>query len=81
MAVANAKFAKGLVDLNEIITDSIDILYEWNEGSLETWEAVGKIQKALEDAFGVKVSADYIKKNLNEIKQLAFGDVSALEEL
>lgn len=81
MAVANAKFAKGLVALNEVMTDSVDILDEWNERSLETWEAVGKIQEALEDTFGVKVSADYVKEHLNEIKQLATGDVSALEEL
>ena len=66
MAVANAKFAKGLVALNEVMTDSVDILDEWNEGSLDTWEAVGKIQEALEDTFGVKVSADFIKENLKK---------------
>ena len=81
MAVANAKFAKGVVQLNDVMKDSTAILSEWNEGSLETWEAVAKVQEALENAFGVKVSADFVKNNLKEIQELANGDVSSLEQL
>ena len=81
MAVANAKFAVGVRQLNEAVTESIDVLAEWDEGCLATWEAVGKVQKALEKTFGVKVSANYVKENFAEIQKLAEGDTSALEEL
>ena len=81
MAVANAKFAQGVVQLNDVMKDSIDVLLDWNELSLDTWEAVGKVQEALENAFGVNVSAEFIHNNLEKIQQLANGDVSSLEEL
>lgn len=81
MAVANAKFAKGVVYLNEVMEDSIDVLMEWNEESLDTWEAVAKVQDALEDVFGIKVSADYVEEHLEDIQKLAKGDVSELERL
>ena len=81
MAVANAKFAKGVVSLNKALKDNLDILQEWNEESLDTWEAVAQVQTALEEAFGVKVSADYIKNNLKDIQALADGDTSSLENL
>lgn len=81
MAVANAKFAKGVVSLTEVLNDSAGALTEWNEASLDTWEAVGKVQEALKGVFGVNVSADFVEKNLSKIKQLAAGNVSVLEEL
>lgn len=81
MAVANAKFAKGVVSLNKALKDNLDILQKWNEESLDTWEAVAQVQTALEEAFGVKVSADYVKDNLEDIKKLADGDTSSLEAL
>lgn len=81
LAVANAKFAKGVEQLNEVLFDNIEILKEWNEGSLETWEAVSKVQDALENVFGVRVSADYVKKNLADLQRLANGNVESLEEL
>jgi hypothetical protein len=72
---------KGVQALNEAYYENLEVLNEWNEGSLDTWEAVAKVQSALEEAFGLKVSADFVKKNLKEIGELASGDVTNLEEL
>ena len=81
MAVANANFAKGVQSLNKVLGESSEILYEWNEGALETWESVAKVQEALEQAFGVKVSAEFVKNNLAEIQALAQGSTDNLEAL
>lgn len=80
-AVANTKFIKGVDALNEVLEDTLDVLRDWNEASLDTWEAADKIQTALEDVFGLRVSADFIKNNLEDIQALADGSTENLEEL
>lgn len=80
-AVANAKFVKGVDALNEVLSDTLDTLLQWNEASLDTYEAADKVQTALEDVFGVRVSAEFIKNNLSEIQALAQGSTENLEEL
>lgn len=80
-AVANAKFIKGVDELSAVLGDNIDVLIEWNEASLDTWEAADKVQTALENVFGVRVSANFIKKNLADIQALAQGSTDNLEAL
>lgn len=80
-AVANAKFVKGVDALTEVLEDNLEILIEWNEASLDTYEAADKVQTALEDVFGVRVSADFIKNNLPDIQALAQGSTENIEEL
>ena len=62
-AVANAKFVKGVDALTEVLEDNLETLIKWDEASLDTYEAADKVQTALEDVFGVRVSADFIKNN------------------
>jgi len=66
-AVANAKFVKGVDALTEVLEDNLETLLKWDEASLDTYEAADKVQTALEDVFGVRVSADFIKNNLADI--------------
>jgi hypothetical protein len=66
-AVANAKFVKGVDALTKVLEDNLEILLKWDEASLDTYEAADKVQTALEDVFGVRVSADFIKNNLANI--------------
>ena len=82
-AVANAKFVKGVDALTEVLEDNLEILLRWDEASLDTYEAADKVQTALEDVFGVRVSADFIKNknNLADIQKLAQGSTENLEEL
>lgn len=80
-AVANAKTIKGIDALSEVLEDNIEILKEWDEASLDTWEAADKVQTALEDVFGLRVSANFIKEWLIEIGELANGNTENLQEM
>ena len=80
-AVANAKFVKGVESLTKALDKNLKVLAEWNEASLETWEAADEVQTALESVFGVRVSADFIKENLKDIQDLAQGSTDNLEKL
>jgi hypothetical protein len=40
LAVDLTKFTKGVQKLNEALEDSEDVLKNWEDGSIETWEAV-----------------------------------------
>jgi len=81
MAAQVAGFATGVKELNKELGENSSILYEWNEYSTDTWEAVSKVQDALESALGVRPSADFIKNNLEDIQRLAQGDTTALDKL
>ena len=74
-------FAQGTEDLQSALEDNLDILRTWNEDAFETYEAAAEVQDALEKMFNVKVSADFIKNNLEDIEKAAEGDVEAIEKL
>lgn len=81
IAIAYAKFAQGMNALQEAFEDNYEILVEWNEGSLDTWEAVNALQQSLKDVLGVEVSSTFVSSHLEEIERLINGDSQALEEL
>ena len=80
-AVANVKTIKGIDALTEVLEDNIETLKKWDEASLDTWEAADKVQTALEDVFGLRVSANYVKEWLPEIGELAEGNTEKLQEM
>ncbi len=81
VAKQNISFAMGVENLQKALEDNLDVLREWNEDSLETYEAAAQVQSALEEMFGIKVSADFIHEKLGKIQKAAEGDISAIEEL
>lgn len=80
-AVAHAKFSKGVDKLRDVLEDNIEVLEEWDEDALETYEASAKVEDALKDIFGVDVDADFVHKNLKDIKGLAEGSTESLNNL
>ena len=80
-AKANINFSKGVAKLDETLKDNYDILQDWNEESFETYEAAGKVQAAVKEMFGVDVSADFVKDNLQELQELTEGNTEHLDEL
>lgn len=81
MAEANIKFSKGFDSLVSAIDDNEEALKDLNSTSWLTQEALAEVGNAYEEMTGVNVSNDFIKEHLNEIKKLADGDISVLEEL
>ena len=81
VAVSNIKFTRGVKNLKSALEDDIEVLTEWNEGAYETYEAASKVQQALEQMFGVKVSSNFVYEHLEKIKKAAEGDIEAIEEL
>ena len=81
MAEANIKFSKGFDSLVSAIDDNEDALKDLNSTSWLTQEALAEVGNAYEEMTGVNVSNDFIKEHLSEIKKLADGDISVLEEL
>jgi hypothetical protein len=70
-AVASAKMTKGLDKLEEVLADNIGTLQEADKTSLDYFESLGAIQKAVEELFGVDVSSEFITKNIDLIDQAA----------
>lgn len=81
MTEANIKFSKGFDSLVSAIDDNEDALKDLNSTSWLTQEALAEVGNAYEEMTGVNVSNDFIKEHLSEIKKLADGDISVLEEL
>ena len=84
LAKATFKYQKGLNALYEVMSDNKDVLEEWvagNNESIEAYEAVGKVQTALETMLGAKPSFDYIKNNFEDLQKLLEGDTSNLDTL
>lgn len=80
-AKANINFSKGVAKLDEALKDNYDILHDWNEESFETYEAAGKVQAAVKEMFGVDVSANFVRDNLQELQELTEGNTKHLDEL
>ena len=81
MARANIKFSKGFDSLVSALDDNEDALKDLTSTSWLTQEALAEVGNAYEEMTGVNVSNDFIKEHLEEIKKLADGDISVIEEL
>ena len=81
LTVESFRLGKAFNEVESLINDNIDVLNEANEMSMDYHETLGKIQIALEDAFGVELSTDFVKENLEDIKAAVRGDEEALRRL
>ena len=78
MAVQQARLAKGLNNVQKILSDYSDILKENNQNSFDFHEAIGKLSQELTKTFNMKVSTNFVKANLTDIQKMADNDVEAL---
>lgn len=81
MAVAHYRTAIGISELKKALNDNLKVLKDSSANSLDYAEALGSVKDSLEKAFGVKVSADFVKKNLGKIEDMANGSAEALRAL
>ena len=80
-AESNISFAKGAEKLQKALDDNLDILKTWDDTAFETFEAAGQVQEALKEMFGVDVSANFVKENLEDIQKVLKGDEEAINDL
>lgn len=84
VAVASFQFADGVEALGKAMDSNYDLLQDWRKGltsSVEVYKVIGEMQDALEQMFNIRVSDDFIKDNFERLKDLANGNVDALEQL
>ncbi len=83
LAVQHFKTAKGLNNLQKTFKEYADVLQKADKSSIDYYEALGKLNQAIEETFGVKVSADFLEneENLKDLEKAANNDVQALARL
>jgi hypothetical protein len=81
LAKANIKFSQGFDDLVSALDDNEDALKNVENRSWMTQEALAEVGNAIESMLGIEVSNSFVEKHLGEIKKLADGDMTVLEEL
>ena len=81
VAVESARFSENLDKLEKALSDNLDTMKNAEKGSWEYYEALGEIQTAFQEAFGVNVDADFIEKNLELIEKAATGAEESVDEL
>ena len=75
---------KGLDKLTDSFDDNYATLKKGDKTTLEYSEALGETKDAMADILNVSsedLSNDFVEKNLDDIKRLADGDLSALDDL
>ena len=77
MAVANAKFSKGLKELRDNFEKNIKALETYTKDSFEYAEAVASLSESLSKMFGVDVSANFIETYKEQIKEIVRGGEKA----
>ena len=82
-SVAHFKMAKGLNTLQKTFKENAEVLKKADKNSIDYYEALGKVNQAIEETFGVKVSADFLEneQNLEDLEKAANNDVEALKRL
>jgi hypothetical protein len=86
-AINNMRYAKGVAALSEALEDNLAELENWRKtGELTARgaEALNETIEALTQLFGLEVSAEFVKKYLEDIKKLTLGGeeaVAALKDL
>ena len=84
VAVANARYTKGIKALSSALEKNEKGLQDWADGgeaTYETAEQINEVMTALTDVLGMEVSADFIKQNYEDIKKLTAGGQEAEEAL
>ena len=81
VALQNARMSKGLITLTENFKDHVSVLAKGNRSSYEYAEAIGALKDGFEEMFGYKPSTVYIEGHLEEIQDLANGNLEALKGL
>lgn len=81
MVKANVKFSQGFDDLVSALDDNEDALKDLENRSWMTQESLAEVGNAIESMLGIEVSNSFVEEHLEEIKKLADGDISVLEEL
>lgn len=83
IAVSHFQTAKGLNTLQKTFQDYANVLQKADKNSLDYYEALGKLNQAIEETFGVKVSADFLEneENLKDLEKAANNDTEALARL
>ena len=81
LAVETFRFSKQLDKLEKVVKDNIKNIKNFNKNSLDCYESLGKVQEALEETFGLDVSSDFIKKNIDLISSAAEGSQEAIKNL
>ena len=75
---------KGLDSLSESFSDNYKVLKNGDKTTLEYSEALSETKNAMADVLNVSskdISNDFIENHLDEINDLANGDISALDDL
>lgn len=83
-AVASAKFGTSLDTLEKVLKDNVKAINKEKDAvskSLDYYEALGNVQKQLEETFGVEVDSDFVVENLDLIQKAAQNDLTAIEQL
>lgn len=81
MAVEHFRTAAGIKGMREALNKNLSTLKDSEASSLDYAEALADVKENLEKAFGVKVSAEFVKKHLGLIEKVANRDVEALRQL
>ena len=81
VAVESARFSIALDKLDKAIEDNADTIRNAEKDSLDYYEALGEVEAALEDTFGVKVDSSFIEENLDLIEEAADGSEEAVNAL
>lgn len=80
-AVSTLRFSKSLNSLKTTVADNISNIRNFNKNSLDCWESLGLVEKALEKTFGLKVDSDFVVENIELINKAANGSQQALTDL
>ena len=80
-AEAHVRWNKGAKDLAKALEENEDALDESNKGTIDYYEALGKVAKASEELFGLELSTDYVEEHLEDLKKAVEGDEEAIENL
>lgn len=81
VALENLKLNKGLVGLADDWDDLSTVIHNGAVGSLEYSEALVTLQTKMEEAFGVKFDADFLRENFNLVENAVNGDINSLQQL
>ena len=81
IAKDNLKLQKTVDTLASDWEEYGDILKSGDKTNIKYAQGIGKIRESVEDMFGTDISDDFIQEHLEEIQQLAEGDLTVFDEL
>ena len=81
IAKDNLKLQKTIDTLTSDWEEYGDILKSGDKTNIKYAQGIGKIKESVEDMFGTEVSDKFIQEHLEEIQQLAEGDLTVFDEL